>query len=54
MQKLSRRNFNIKLTKGVGGAALAASLPINCMVANPSQKKKLGIALVGLGGYSTY
>ncbi|MEM9362533.1 MAG: Gfo/Idh/MocA family oxidoreductase [Bacteroidota bacterium] len=54
MYKLSRRKFNEKLTKGIGGAALVASLPINCMVANPSQKKKLGVALVGLGGYSTY
>ncbi len=54
MDKLSRRNFNAKLTKGIGGAALAASLPVNCIAAGSPQKKKLGMALVGLGRYSTY
>nr|WP_298998619.1 Gfo/Idh/MocA family oxidoreductase [uncultured Allomuricauda sp.] len=54
MSKLSRRQFNTKMTRGVGAVTIAASLPINCIVANPSQKKKLGVALVGLGGYSTY
>ncbi|MEM9076399.1 MAG: Gfo/Idh/MocA family oxidoreductase [Bacteroidota bacterium] len=54
MKKLSRRKFNSTFSKGLGAATLAASLPVNCIVANPSQKKKLGIALVGLGGYSTY
>ena len=54
MNKLSRRTFNSKLTKGVGAAVITASLPVHCIAANSTQKKKLGIALVGLGGYSTY
>ncbi len=54
MNKLSRRNFNTKLTKGIGGAALLSSLPINCIAAGNNQRKKLGVALVGLGSYSTY
>ena len=39
--------------KGVTGVALASNLPLACAMAN-NQKKKLGIALVGLGRYSTY
>ncbi|MEM9868379.1 MAG: Gfo/Idh/MocA family oxidoreductase [Bacteroidota bacterium] len=54
MKPISRRNFNTKLSKGLGGLAVAASLPVNCMTAGPLQKKRLGIALVGLGSYSTY
>ena len=53
MKKTSRRVFNETLTKGVGGAALISSLPLSGLMAK-SPKKKLGIALVGLGGYSTY
>lgn len=50
---MNRRNFNKKLVKGAGGAALAMHLPLACAM-NGQEKKKLGIALVGLGGYSTY
>lgn len=53
MKKTSRRTFNTTLTKGIGGAALISALPFSAM-AGSSQKKKLGIALVGLGSYSTY
>ncbi|TAI48695.1 Gfo/Idh/MocA family protein [Flagellimonas allohymeniacidonis] len=54
MNKLSRRKFSTTLAKGIGGAALVASTPIHCIVPGKSDKKKLGIALVGLGSYSTY
>ena len=52
---LSRRQFNEKLTKGLGATALAATLPLACTTAGSASnsKKKLGIALVGLGEYST-
>ena len=52
MNKLTRRKFSSKLAKGAGGAALALHLPLSCAMGR--EKKKLGIALVGLGGYSTY
>lgn len=49
---ISRRAFNSKLTKGIGAAAVLGSMPLACSSAQPI-KKKLGIALVGLGEYST-
>jgi len=45
----SRRNF-LK-TSMIGAGALALSSPLDLFAARPA--KKLGIALVGLGGYST-
>jgi len=53
MKKISRRNFNATLTKGIGGAMLLSNIPLACGMI-PDSKKKLGIALVGLGLYSTY
>tara|TARA_R110002050_G_scaffold16019_2_gene49046 strand:+ start:145522 stop:146655 length:1134 start_codon:yes stop_codon:yes gene_type:complete len=55
MNKLSRRQFNTNLTKGVAGAMLISGTPLACgMGLNTKKDKKLGIALVGLGSYSTY
>ncbi len=54
MKKLSRREFNTTLARGVGGTALIASTPFACAMGNNQNAKKLGIALVGLGSYSTY
>ncbi len=54
MEKNSRRTFNTMLAKGIGATALAAHLPLSCAMGNNQKKKKLGIALVGLGSYSTY
>ena len=45
----SRRNF-LK-TGMIGAGALALASPFDLFAAKPA--KKLGIALVGLGGYST-
>ncbi len=60
MKKLSRRDFNSTLTKGLGSFALLGSTTAACSqpttaatVVNKDQKK-LGIALVGLGSYSTH
>ncbi|MEM7550484.1 MAG: Gfo/Idh/MocA family oxidoreductase [Bacteroidota bacterium] len=50
---ITRRNFNTTLAKGLGGAALLSSMPLACSSAD-GKKKKLGVALVGLGEYSTY
>ena len=54
MKKIDRRNFSKVLSKGVGAAALLGNLPLVRAMANTKAPKKLGIALVGLGGYSTY
>ena len=54
MKKISRRTFNTQLTKGLGASALAVNLPLACAMGSSQNKKKLGIALVGLGSYSTY
>lgn len=52
MKKISRRTFSSTLIKGVGGLTLVSGLPLHAL-GSPLQKKKLGIALVGLGGYSS-
>ncbi|MGX1930357.1 Gfo/Idh/MocA family protein [Flagellimonas sp. 2504JD4-2] len=54
MDKLSRRDFNTKLVKGTSAAALMSVSPLACAMGTKINKKKLGIALVGLGSYSTY
>jgi glucose-fructose oxidoreductase len=54
MKKISRRHFNNTMVKGIGGSALLAGAPFACAMGNNQEKKKLGIALVGLGRYSTY
>ena len=48
--ELSRRNFIKTTALGIGALALA---PILKAVANNKPGKRLGIALVGLGSYST-
>ncbi|MGD1946154.1 MAG: Gfo/Idh/MocA family protein [Croceivirga sp.] len=54
MQKFTRRSFAKTLSKGMGGTALASHLPLACAMDTKEPKRKLGIALVGLGSYSTY
>ncbi|WP_235297399.1 Gfo/Idh/MocA family protein [Portibacter marinus] len=49
--KLNRRIFNKQLLISAGGLTLVNSLPFNLQV--KSEKKGLGIALVGLGSYSS-
>ena len=55
MKKVNRRNFTKTLTVGMGGAAVLGQLPSAHALGSVLQKKKkLGVALVGLGSYSTY
>ena len=54
MKNITRRNFNSLTVKGIGGAALLSSAPFACAMGVNQKKEKLGIALVGLGSYSTY
>ncbi|NKI32165.1 Gfo/Idh/MocA family protein [Croceivirga thetidis] len=49
---ITRRKFGKTASMGLAGGAMVANLPFACAMGE--QKKKLGIALVGLGGYSTY
>ena len=52
---MKRREFNIKLSKGLGGATLLSGMPIACAMGTKNKSQEsLGIALVGLGSYSTY
>ncbi|CAN0606486.1 unnamed protein product, partial [Ectocarpus sp. 12 AP-2014] len=54
MKQLTRRSFNGLATKGLLGSAFIANMPLaNAFTTNKSSKK-LGVALVGLGSYSTY
>lgn len=50
--RISRRNFNTKLTQGVLGVTLLADTSLGFSFNNKQEGKKLGIALVGLGSYS--
>ena len=52
MGSINRREFNLKLTKAMAGAAVLANAPLGFACSPFNQSKKLGIALVGLGGYS--
>ncbi len=55
MEKLSRRKFNARLSAGLSGMALFSGMPLACGMGNGKQdKRSLGVALVGLGSYSTY
>ena len=55
MGKLNRRNFTKTLATGVGGTAVMSQLPLaHALSPSINEQKKLGVALVGLGGYSTY
>ena len=53
MSKIARRRFNKTLMKGLGGFTLMGNLAFACAAEKP-KNKKLGVALVGLGSYSTY
>ncbi len=53
MDKLSRRDFSITLGRGLTSAALLGGTALACANTNTQNKTKLGVALVGLGSYST-
>ena len=54
-KSISRRSFGQLLGRGIGGAAIMGSLPLSCaMGEQQTNNPSLGIALVGLGSYSTY
>ncbi|MEM9929180.1 MAG: Gfo/Idh/MocA family oxidoreductase [Bacteroidota bacterium] len=53
MKKVSRRTFNQTLTASLGALALAGTSATAC-AQDGKAKKKLGMALVGLGRYSEY
>ncbi len=54
MKPINRRTFSKKISQGLAGTALVAGMPLACGMQNDKIKKKLGVALVGLGTYSTY
>ena len=54
MKKLSRRSFGTIATKGILGTTLLGNMPLAKAFTTEQKNKKLGIALVGLGSYSTY
>jgi len=55
MSKINRRDFGSLLGRGAAATALLGGMPIACGMSGKKRSgKKLGIALVGLGGYSTY
>ncbi|WP_299534336.1 Gfo/Idh/MocA family oxidoreductase [Ulvibacterium sp.] len=51
---MDRRTFNSKLSQSMAGTALLSGMPLVSAIGGAQNKKKLGIALVGLGSYSTY
>ncbi|MDF9796152.1 glucose-fructose oxidoreductase [Catalinimonas alkaloidigena] len=51
--KISRRNFNKTLTAGIGGLGLTPQTTFASSFRKVNQDRKLGVALVGLGNYST-
>jgi len=54
-KEISRRTFSQLMGQGIGAAAFMSSLPLSCaMSEGRKDKRSLGIALVGLGSYSTY
>lgn len=54
MKPISRRTFNTTFSKALGGVAVLSNIPLACAFESTKPKKSLGIALVGLGTYSTY
>lgn len=54
MSNLNRRDFNQLLSHGLIGSALLGTYSFSKTDNSPRPAKKLGIALVGLGSYSTY
>lgn len=52
---ISRRVFNQLIGQGIGAAAFLGSMPLSCAMREQKGKSRsLGVALVGLGSYSTY
>ncbi|MEL7145646.1 MAG: Gfo/Idh/MocA family oxidoreductase, partial [Bacteroidota bacterium] len=51
--EISRRKFNSQFVKGLGGLATLSALPFGCVTAADKPRQKLGVALVGLGYYSS-
>lgn len=55
MKEISRREFSTKLASGLGALALAGRMPAACGFGyQGGARESLGVALVGLGSYSTY
>ena len=55
MSKINRRVFGKLVGKGAAATALIGGIPLACGMSEKKEKaKKLGVALVGLGSYSTY
>jgi glucose-fructose oxidoreductase len=54
MMNMKRRDFNQLLSKGIIGSGLIGSFAFAKTGSATRPEKKLGIALVGLGSYSTY
>ncbi|MBT8281784.1 MAG: Gfo/Idh/MocA family oxidoreductase [Muriicola sp.] len=55
MEKITRRYFSRRLSEGLLGTAVLAHSPLACAISGKEgQGRSLGIALVGLGSYSTY
>ncbi len=52
MKPIRRRVFSANLAKGAAAVAITSNIPLT-MACAPVNKKSLGIALVGLGSYST-
>jgi glucose-fructose oxidoreductase len=50
---MNRRNFNKKVLKSAGGLSLLSTVPFSTQ-AQAQSGNSLGVALVGLGSYSTY
>ncbi len=50
---MDRRHFNKKVGQGILGTTLLAGMPLACGMDNSQNNKKLGVALVGLGSYSS-
>ncbi|WP_088341229.1 Gfo/Idh/MocA family protein [Robiginitalea sediminis] len=51
---MDRRNFTGKMALGASGALMAPHLSWACAPNGNTAQRKLGVALVGLGSYSTY
>ncbi|RRQ48559.1 gfo/Idh/MocA family oxidoreductase [Maribacter algicola] len=54
MKIFTRRDFGITLGKGIAASTLLGGTSLACGQSTKALNKKLGIALVGLGSYSTY
>jgi len=54
MKSISRRSFSKKIAIATGSVAFINTIPLACAFESTPATKSLGIALVGLGTYSTY